>query len=195
MTPRTGSGVDRRSTKRTQNALEITISNRVRTDEPEDLQGAFKAAMRRFAATVTIITVANGDVRSGMTATAVSSLSTDPPAILACVNRGASIHSNMRLGTPFCVNLLSADHGPLSSAFGGKVSPADRFSIGDWLIDEEGRPYLIDGQANLFCIVDATLDYGTHTIFVGKVHAVRLHGAVRPLIYGDGKFIEVGFPL
>ena len=50
-----------RSTKRTQNAPEITIGNRVSTDEPEDLLGAFKAAMRRFAATVTIITVANGD--------------------------------------------------------------------------------------------------------------------------------------
>ena len=76
-----GSGLDRRSTKRTQMAPEIAISNPVRTDEPQNLQGAFKAAMRRFAATVTIITVANGGVRSGMTATAVSSLSTDPMAM------------------------------------------------------------------------------------------------------------------
>jgi hypothetical protein len=52
-----------RSTKRTQMAPEYTIGDTVRTDDPADLQGAFKAAMRRFAATVTIITVANGDVR------------------------------------------------------------------------------------------------------------------------------------
>jgi flavin reductase len=155
-----------------------------------DLQVAFKSAMRRFAATVTILTAGNGDARSGMTATAVSSVSTDPPAILACVNRAASIHSSMKLSSPFCVNLLAADQGPLSSAFGGKLPPEHRFSIGNWDIDDDGRPYLLDAQANIFCFVDAVLDYGTHTIFIGKVHAVRLHGDVRPLIYGNGRFID-----
>jgi flavin reductase (DIM6/NTAB) family NADH-FMN oxidoreductase RutF len=160
-----------------------------RQDAP-DLQAAFKSAMRRFAATVTILTGGSGDARSGMTATAVSSVSTSPPALLACVNRAASIHSIMKIGSPFCVNLLAAEHGPLSSAFGGMLPPEHRFSVGNWDVDGDGRPYLVDAQANIFCIVDAVLDYGTHTIFVGKVDAVRLHGDVRPLIYGDGRFID-----
>jgi flavin reductase len=155
-----------------------------------DLPSMFKEAMRRLAATVTIVTVKSGDVRSGMTATAVSSVSADPPAILACVNRGASIHPHLRMGHPFCVNLLSGDHGPLSTAFGGRVPPEDRFAQGLWHAEGTGPPYLSDAQANIFCLVDAMMSYGTHTIFIGKVQAVRVYGAVRPLIYGNGGFIN-----
>ena len=96
----------------------------------------------------------------------------------------------MRLGKPFCINLLASDHGPVSSAFGGKMRPEERFSMGLWQVDGDGPPYLSDAQANIFCVVDAVMDYGTHTIFIGKVNAVRLHGDVRPLIFGDGRFIN-----
>jgi flavin reductase (DIM6/NTAB) family NADH-FMN oxidoreductase RutF len=156
---------------------------------PVELAAAFKAAMRRFAATVTIVTVADGDTKSGMTATAVASVSTEPPALLVCVNRSASIHANLRMGANFCVNLLAADHIPLSAAFGGKLPPEDRFSLGAWQTHGTGVPYLDDAQANIFCVVDAMIEYGTHTIFIGRAEAVRLHGEVRPLIYGDGRFI------
>ena len=146
--------------------------------------------MRRFAATVTIITVGDTDSRFGMTATAVASVSASPPAILVCVNRAASIHGSMEMGSPFCVNLLGRDHECLSQAFGGQMSTEQRFSVGNWQLDACGRPYLTDAQANLFCVVDGKLGYGTHTIFVGRVDAIRLHGATRPLIYGDGRFID-----
>ena len=159
-------------------------------DDATELRDAFKAAMRRFAATVTIITVSDADSRFGMTATAVASVSASPPAILVCVNRAASIHGNMQMGTPFCVNLLGRDHECLSLAFGGQVSTDQRFSVGSWQLDTRGRPYLTDAQANLFCVVDGKLSYGTHTIFVGRVDAIRLHGETRPLIYGDGRFID-----
>jgi flavin reductase len=159
-------------------------------DNATELRDAFKAAMRRFAATVTIITVSDADSRLGMTATAVASVSASPPAILVCVNRAASIHGNMQMGTLFCVNLLGRDHESLSLAFGGQVSTEQRFSVGSWQLDTRGRPYLTDAQANLFCVVDGKLSYGTHTIFVGRVDAIRLHGETRPLIYGDGRFID-----
>lgn len=156
---------------------------------PADLKVAFVAAMRRFVTTVTVVTVGENGERFGMTATAVASVTTDPPAILICVNRAASIHANMRINVPFCVNILATSHGSLSRAFSGKLSGGERFSVGQWDEDTRGRPYLMDAQANLFCAVDATVDYGTHTIFIGKVDAIRLHGDVDPLIYGDGKYI------
>ena len=154
-----------------------------------DLVESFRTAMRRFAVTVSIITTTKDDGKSGMTATAVSSVSMDPPALLVCVNRTATIHSDMELGKKFCVNILSADHSGLSSAFGGKLPAHERFSLGTWHAERDGPPYLDDAQANLFCTVDATIDYGTHTIFIGKVIAVRLQGAVRPLVYGDGRYL------
>ena len=154
-----------------------------------DLKPAFIAAMRRFAATVTIVTVCSKGERSGMTATAVASVSTDPPAVLACVNRTASIRANLEMKTPFCINILATSHAAVSAAFAGQLAGAARFSVGDWDEDPQGRVYLRDAQANLFCVVDATLDYGTHSVVIGKVDAVRLHGAVDPLLYANGKYI------
>jgi flavin reductase (DIM6/NTAB) family NADH-FMN oxidoreductase RutF len=161
------------------------------SDTAADLALAFKGAMRRLATTVSIVSTRSviDDLPMGMTATAVTSLTTDPPALLVCVNRSASIHSSLTMGRPFCINLLAGDHGELSFAFGGKVDPGERFAQGSWH-HHESAPYLADAQSNLFCVVDGLHDYGTHTIVIGRVESVRLHGDVRPLIFGDGRFIE-----
>ena len=155
------------------------------------LRDAFKLAMRRLAATVTIITTRSDSGPAGMTATAVTSLSAEPPALLVCVNRSASIHGALAMGQPICINLLGEHHEDLSSAFGGRSRPEDRFRNGPWSYHDEAPPYLTDAQANIFCVVDALFDYATHTIVVGKVHSIRLEGEVRPLIFGDGRFIPL----
>lgn len=161
-------------------------------DTPDDLAQAFKGAMRRLATTVTIASTLGPEGRPmGMTATAVTSVSVDPPALLICVNRSASIHPCLTMGRRFCINLLAADHGDLSFAFGGRVAPGERFAQGQWRQGEEEVPYLADAQSNLFCTVDALFGYGTHSIVVGRVESVRLHGDVRPLIFGDGRFLAV----
>lgn len=156
-----------------------------------EFDALFKSAMRRLASTVTVVTCAAPEGPTGMTATAVTSVTADPPALLVCVNRSASIHASMHMHTPFCLNLLGQSHADLSSAFGGRVAPEHRFEHGEWRMDEAGTPYLIDAQSNLFCVVDAMLPYGTHTIFVGRVTDIRLHGEVQPLIYGDGRYLPV----
>ncbi|MFA5121029.1 flavin reductase family protein [Zavarzinia sp.] len=155
-----------------------------------DLIAAFKGAMRRLAATVTIVSTGSDGERQGMTATAVTSVTTDPPAILVCVNQSASLHPALQDGTRFCVNLLHNRHAEVAGAFGGKLQGAERFSAGEWADGPHGVPYLVDAQANIFCRVDALMLYGTHTIFVGKVEEVRLFGDVSPLIYQDGRYIK-----
>ncbi len=156
-----------------------------------ELTASFKSAMRRLAATVTIVTGGPEGKRGGFAATAVCSVSADPPALLVCVNRSASLHAHLTMGSLFCVNLLHGQHTELSHVFGGKVVPEERFNFGHWEHDADGIPYLVDAQANVFCTVDALMPYGTHTIVVGRVHEVRLHGDIAPLVYADGKFIAI----
>ncbi|MDD3445191.1 MAG: flavin reductase family protein [Zavarzinia sp.] len=155
-----------------------------------ELVTAFKGAMRRLAATVTVITTGSGGERQGMTATAVTSVTMDPPALLICVNQSASLHPVLETGTRFCVNLLNESHGEVAGAFGGRLQGADRFNAGQWAVNDHGVPYLTDAQANLFCRVDALMLYGTHTIFVGRVEDVRLFGDIAPLIYQDGRYVK-----
>lgn len=64
----------------------------------------------------------------------------------------------------------------------------ERFNHGTWVHGDV--PYLDDVQVDIACIVDAAIDYGTHSILFGKVLAIRSSGAFASLIYGDGRFIR-----
>ena len=156
---------------------------------PVDLAAAFKTAMRQLASTVTIVT--NRDPatgrRNGMTATAVTSLSADPPALLVCVNQSASMHPTFAVGSPFCVNILGEPHAQLARSFGGQTDPEFRFETGQWN-DTGDVPYLADAVAVVFCRVDRLVDYATHSIVIGRVFDADHHETHRSLIYGNGKY-------
>ncbi len=152
----------------------------------QDLDLQFRAAMRKLASTVTVVTARQADEHHGMAATAVTSLSMDPPSLLVCVNRTASMHSALHRSALFCINLLGEQHGPLCEAFGGKLTGAARFAVGEWASGEDEVRYLIDAPANIFCRLDEQHDYGTHTIFIGRVVRVRVMEDGKPLLYQAG---------
>lgn len=156
---------------------------------PDSVQitAEFKRAMRRLASTVTIISTADAiGNRHGMTATAVNSIAMDPPSLLICVNHSASIHAPLTVRGRFCVNVLTTQHEELVAAFSGKLKGDARFEVGEWLNERCGMPFLHDAQCNLFCDVDTVVPYGTHSIVIGRVSAVRSEEDIRPLVYADG---------
>jgi flavin reductase (DIM6/NTAB) family NADH-FMN oxidoreductase RutF len=145
--------------------------------------------MRRLAATVTIISTGRkGAVRHGMTATAVTSLSMDPPSLLVCVNRNRLLHSLLTENDGFCVNLLQSEQAAISDVFAGELPPEERFLHGEWGEGIDGMPYLVDAQSSIFCHRREVIDYGSHSIFIGEVRDVRLAADVRPLIYSNGTY-------
>jgi len=148
-----------------------------------------RQAMRRLAASVVIVTAYDGTRRYAMAATASTSVSMDPPSMLVCVNRSASLYPVLEKQDHFCIIMLGHHHHAISVACGGKSKGEDRFAIGDWQTDPEtGAPYLADAQASLVCAREAVHSYGSHGIFIGRVKTVRLHGAVTPLVYVDGRY-------
>ena len=154
-----------------------------------DVTSEFKRAMRRLAATVTVISTCDeAGRRHGMTATAVNSVAMDPPTLLICVNHSASIHGPLMLRKRFCVNVLKTEHQELVSAFSGRLTGEERFSVGDWR-DEKGSaiPYLHDAQSNLFCDVQTVIPVGTHSIIVATVSDVVVAETISPLVYSDGR--------
>lgn len=149
---------------------------------------AFRAAMRRFATTVSIISCNCDGSRYGMAATAVTSLSTTPPALLVCVNKSAATHRALCRGGHFCVNVLRSQQIGISRAFSGHLRGEDRFDIGKWQLNKEGLPFIEDAQANLFCEIVRTMEYATHTIFIARVYSAKVRELVDPLIYQDGAY-------
>src|SRR3954470_22649488 len=154
----------------------------------DELRETFRLAMRRFPAAVTVITSADHTRRHGMTATAVTSLSMDPPSLVVCVNQSSLLHDIMLLARRFCVNLLRQDQVALSAAFSGALPPETRFGLGQWALSADGVSYLETAQANIFCRKAAAVPYGTHTIFIGEAERVSVQDPIDPLIYQDATY-------
>lgn len=145
-------------------------------------------AMRRLARSVTVISCSDGERRYSMSATAVDSLSTEPPSLLICINRSSSIYPPLDGGADFCVNLLAAQQQDIAIDCSGRLKGEERFSTGNWRTTETGAPYLHDAQASLVCRQDGRFDYGTHAVFIGRLIDVKLSGEIDPLVYVDGAY-------
>ncbi|AXB80290.1 flavin reductase family protein [Novosphingobium sp. P6W] len=158
-------------------------------DASGDLAAGFKGAMRRLASGVAIVVAEGQDGPVGMAATSITSLTMDPPAVLVCVNRSAMLHAYLAPGCPITVNLLSRHQRHVSSAFGGGVPRERRFEAGEWTALPDSLPMLQEAQANLSCKVESIAPYGTHSIVIASVDAVRLSDVVDPLIYQDGAYL------
>lgn len=154
------------------------------------LQEDFRHAMRCLAATVCVVSIRDQSGEwNGMTATAVTSVSMEPPSMLVCVNATASMHDTLEPGVRLCLNMLKSSQASLAGAFSTKkITGAARFANGDWEASESGTPFLTDAQANLFCVIEMAVPYGTHTVFVARVDAVRTSERVSPLLYQDGQY-------
>jgi len=155
---------------------------------PDDqLAAETKVALRRLASAVAVVTCRDGERRHAMTATAVNAMSMQPPSMIVCVNRSAAFHAAISRANKFAINILHRSQEEISMGCGGKARGEDRFHSAAW-DEENGVPVLPDAQARIVCAKQDRFDYGSHTIFVGRVVSVGIHGAVDPLIYVDGHY-------
>ncbi len=152
--------------------------------------GEFKRAMRCVASTVNIISICVDGEPMGITATAMSSLSLDPPSLLVCINRAASLHASMEDVSHFGVNVLHRDQEHLAQMFADRAQHALRFTSG-WELDGSLPPRLSDAQASLICRRIDHHRFGTHSIFIGVVEDVRVRDDGNPLVYLDGRYGSV----
>jgi flavin reductase (DIM6/NTAB) family NADH-FMN oxidoreductase RutF len=161
------------------------------TNAPSPLQEAMLAGLRRLAKAVVVITCAPEGKRYAMAATAVSELSMEPPSLLICVNKSASISVPLSQRIDFAVNILHSSHEPLSILCSGAIKGEERFKLGDWRQGRTGVPVLADAQAVFECRHADHLTFGTHDIIVGEVFACAVSGELDPLVYVDKQYITV----
>ncbi|MFC3097739.1 flavin reductase family protein [Alteraurantiacibacter palmitatis] len=157
--------------------------------EHEGLLDDFRKAMRHVAATVYAVTTRHGGRSYGILATAVSSLSFDPPSLLVCINRSASLHAPLLAEGRFCVNVLGLGNRDVAEHF-MTPSAADRFTVGDWEM-ADGVPVLASAQSSLVCQLVHAHDFGTHSIFIGELTAAKHRQDATPLTYFDRQYIDI----
>ena len=158
------------------------------THRPEVAPDEFRAAMREIPSVVTIVTTSVDGSRHGLTATAVASVSADPPPVLVCVHRATRSAAAICAAGRFGVNFLGAEHAELARSFAAPtVDLEDRFRRARWRDGPSGTPLLLDALVAFDCLVVNQIDSGTHVILVGQVLDVRGREG-RALIYRRGGF-------
>ncbi len=157
----------------------------------------FKQGMRALTGGVTVIGAYGPDgAPLAMTATAVTALSAEPPSLLVCVNRTATMAGALVRHARFSVNVLAGDQIDVAKAFGGQldVRGTGRFIYGNWRrVDDTEVPLLTGSRVSFECEVSHVHEWATHHIVIGSV--LDVHFAKAPgqsLVYADGQYHAVG---
>ncbi|WP_010142335.1 flavin reductase family protein [Oceanicola sp. S124] len=131
---------------------------------------AFRQAMRRFASGVCIVATGEGEQRTGMTVSAFSSVSAEPPLVLVCLNRSAGSHDSLVGAGSYSINILGAGQQEEAMLFAGQrgLHGAKRFGA-DWRQSDSGAPVLTSAHHTLVCRSEAQHPAGSHTVLIGRV--------------------------
>lgn len=141
----------------------------------------FRTTLSRFASGVTVVTTkdAAGNFY-GITVSAFSSVSLDPPLILICIENTAGSIDALNASKMFVVNILNSEQAELSERF---ASPAaDKFTETPHELNIDGVPVIANCLANITCTVVETYEGGDHTIFIARVEKTVVNDG-DPLIY------------
>lgn len=159
-----------------------------------DEAGALKAAMRRLAGGVSVITAGAGEARTGLTVTSAASLSMNSPAMLICVNREASAWPVISRERRYAVNILGAQHQHVADRFAGRggVKGAARYEGARWRRLASGVFGLEDALAVIDCAVEDIIERHSHGIIIGAVRAVHLGEHAEGLVYAEGRYLALG---
>ncbi|WP_245292596.1 flavin reductase [Rhizobium sp. 9140] len=147
--------------------------------------------MAKLGAAVNIITTDGPGGRTGFAATAVCSVTDDPPTLLVCLNRSASVYEAVTTNKVLCVNTLNSGHQPLSQLFGGKTPAAERFATADWSVLTTGAPALEDALVSFDCVIEATVSQGTHDVLFCRVVSTATRAEGQALFYFDRAYHTV----
>jgi len=151
----------------------------------------FKKGLKLWASGVAVVTTKSKAFGAqGMTVTAFSSVSVDPPLILVCINDTADTGDGIRESQSFAVNFLNAGQEAVSNQFAGGCSQQQRFENISWSEAATGTPIFDTCLASLDCKVVQQVRAGTHWIIIGEVQDVVCRSG-DPLLYFSSAYRQL----
>jgi flavin reductase (DIM6/NTAB) family NADH-FMN oxidoreductase RutF len=146
-----------------------------------------------FASGVTVATTIHDGKLRGVTVSAFSSVSLDPPLVLVCIANESESKEWIAESGVFAVNILSDEQEFLAERFAARAPLVNAHFDGVvYHTAITGSPILIDSLAWYDCRVEATHDGGDHTIFIGHVEAAGFGAESKsPLMYFANRYAGV----
>src|SRR3954453_20697666 len=145
----------------------------------------FRDVISHFASGVTVITALHEGRPYGTTASAVTSLSLEPPMLLVCMNKQSETGRAVATTRHFGVNILGADQIDLAQRFAQKGR--DKFAGVPVTPGKWDEPLFAEALATLECRVTEETTGGTHYVFLAEVQSGSARGGA-PLAYFKGEF-------
>jgi flavin reductase (DIM6/NTAB) family NADH-FMN oxidoreductase RutF len=143
----------------------------------------------QFAAGVAVITTADAEGKcTGVTMTAVLSLSLNPPLFLVSLDNNSNTLSAIKANGHFCINFLSEQQARISKIFSSKDE--NKFRDVEFTTGLTGSPCIAGAVAHGECEVQDSHAAGDHTILIGRVMRTAVHGG-NPLVYHGGKYASL----
>jgi flavin reductase (DIM6/NTAB) family NADH-FMN oxidoreductase RutF len=140
--------------------------------------------MGSFPSGVAVVTALDEQgLPRGLTTTAVTSVSLEPPLLLICVDRASRTLPAIRHAGSFAVNVIADGHANVASVFASKRD--DKFAGIDWVRESSGSPILHHhATAWADCSIWQECEAGDHIVFLGEIVAAGIHPEERPsLVY------------
>jgi flavin reductase (DIM6/NTAB) family NADH-FMN oxidoreductase RutF len=153
----------------------------------------FRQTLGAFATGVTVVTTRGPEEAYGMTATAFSSVSLDPPLVLVCVIDGTYGSETIQRNGIFAINVLGTEQEAISRYFAWKDRPRGRDAFAEISHRHAvtGCPIIDEVAAFLDCRLEASHEAGDHVILVGEVLALGVEPGVAPLLFHHSRYRRV----
>jgi flavin reductase len=136
----------------------------------DPLREQFFEAMRKAASAVCVVATDGPNGRYGVTVSAFTSVSADPPSVLVCINSKNFVAPAIVGNGHFTVNILRETQSALSDMFAGRTAEqADRFSSASWHTLATGSPVLSEAAAAFDCTLAHHHTFGSHDVLIGTV--------------------------
>ncbi|MGH7481133.1 MAG: flavin reductase family protein [Longimicrobiales bacterium] len=166
------------------------IEAQIRSAGGRDDQGerVLRDAFARWATGVTIVAARHAAGVQGLTVSAFTPVSLDPPLLLVSIYGDAPVLAHIQEAARFVVNVLDESQRGAASRF------SDRFPVGAMPFPSSGDPVLEGALASFVCDVDSVHEAGTHRLVVGLVRRVVLGGEGRPLLYYERAYRGLAEP-
>lgn len=149
-------------------------------------------ALGCFATGVTILTARDSAGQPvGLTANSFTSVSLDPPLLLACIGKSSASSEVFQAAGRFAVNVLHIGQQPASIRFSRRGE--DRFGATPWEPGLHDTPVLTGSLATFECARHAVHEGGDHIILIGQVERARFEPRRDPLLYFRGKYRRLHF--
>jgi 3,4-dihydroxy-2-butanone 4-phosphate synthase len=159
---------------------------------PPDTGRLMRDVMGHFATGVSVVTARDsGGAPVGTTANAISSVSLDPPLLLACLAKNSETLAAVRETGRFAVNILAAAQRHHSDRFAKKGAAVSAHEV-EFDDHDSGVPILPGALATIVCEVEAIHAAGDHEIVLGDArHLYHREPGTEPLLFYRGSYSQL----